>query len=434
MKSHFSVNDKGHLMIGGASAVELAEKFGTPLYVEDEQRIRENYRRFRDAWTKRWDKVKICYAYKANSNSAVIKVLASEGCGAELSSLCELKMAIANGVKGEDMTSNGNFKPDELLELAIETGVLINLDSMQEIEIVNDIAGKVGNKARVGIRINPDVKAPLHPYVSTGLRENKFGLDVASGRAIEGYKLASEKENLNVLGVHYHIGSGILDPEPFVEAAGKIIEVLAKIKDETGVEVKYMDIGGGLGVPYDPNEKELSPDIFAEKITSVAKEGFEKHGLTKPTLIMEPGRFIKADTAVLLGRVGYTKERHGTPDWVSIDAGMNAIIRPALYGAYHHIEVANKMNAKPTHEYNIAGPLCESGDFLGKNRMMPEVERGDLMVVYDVGAYGLAMSNQHTAQHRPAVVMVNNGKAEIVREREKCEDLTRLDRIPTWLK
>ncbi|MCD6248489.1 MAG: diaminopimelate decarboxylase [Hadesarchaea archaeon] len=433
MKSHFSIDEQGHLVIGGVSAVELAERFGTPLYVMDEQRVRENYRRFYRAYADRWKKIIVCYAYKANSNLAVCKVLCSEGCGAEVSSECELRTALRAGVPGEHIIFNGNCKSPQELKLAIENNVLINLDSLQEIEVVDEIASKLGRKARVGIRVNPDVKAPTHPYVATGLRESKFGLDVRSGQALDGYRLAKEKENLEVVAIHSHIGSQILDPRPFEEQIRKVLEVVAKIRDELDMEIELVDLGGGIGIPYKPDEKELPPEEVASKVTAAAREAVESYGIQEPTLVFEPGRYIVADAGVLLARVRYTKERPGIPDWVAIDAGMNALIRPALYDAYHHIEVANKMLDKPTKLFNIAGPLCESGDFLGKNRKLPEVQPGDLLVIYDVGAYGLSLSSQHTAKPRPAMVLVNSGRAAIVRERESCEYLTRLDRIPEWL-
>ncbi len=434
MKPHFDVNERGHLVIGGVSAVELADKFGTPLYVMDEQRVRENYRRFYRAYADRCKNVMVCYAYKANSNIAVCKILESEGCGAEVSSGYELQTALRLGIPGERIIFNGNYKSIPELEPAIKNNVLINLDSVQELEVVDNLAARLNQRARVGFRINPDVATPTHPYIATGLRESKFGLDVASGAALEGYRMASDKRNVEVVAVHSHIGSQILDTKPFEEAVGKVMDVVARIKDELEIELQFVDLGGGLGIPYKPDDKEFPPEELASKVVAAAEEAVKSHGLSKPTLVLEPGRYIVADAGVLLGKVGYTKERPGMPDWVAIDAGMNALVRPALYDAYHHIEAANKMREEPTKTVNIAGPLCESGDFLGKGRRLPEVKRGDILVVYDVGAYGLAMSSQHTAKPRPAMVLVNSGKAEIVRERESYEDLTRLDKIPAWLK
>lgn len=434
MKSHFGINKQGHLMIGGMSAAELAERFGTPLYVVDEQRIRENYRRFHRAWAERWPSVMVCYAYKANSNLAICNILHDEGAGAEVSSACEIQIASRVGVPGQRTVFNGNNKSAAELELAISGDVLINVDSEQELPAVDRIASRLERRARIGFRVNPDVKTPTHPYVATGLRESKFGFDVASGQAIDAYRTASKMKNVKVVGIHCHIGSGILETSPFEEAAERIMGLVAKLKADLDIDIKFIDLGGGLGIPYRPDDRELGPDRLASKIVPIIEKAVKKHRLVQPTLVFEPGRYLLADASVLLARVGYSKERRGMPRWVAVDAGMNALIRPALYGAYHHIEVANRMRAKHTELVNIAGPLCESGDFLGKERRLPAVQQGDLIAVFDVGAYGLAMSSQHTAQPRPAMVLVNSGKAEVVRQRESFDDLTRLDRIPRWLK
>jgi len=433
LKSHFGIDEHGHLTIGGMSAVELAERFGTPLYAVDEQRIRENYQRFYRAFSERWPSVMICYAYKANSNLAICKILHGEGAGAEVSSAFELQIASRIDVPGQQTVFNGNNKSAAELEIAIANDVLINVDNTQELLAVNQIALRLGRRARVGFRVNPDVRTPTHPYIATGLRESKFGLDVASGQALEAYSMASEMGGVEVVGIHCHIGSQILETEPFEEAAEKLMNLVAELKVYSGTDIRFIDLGGGLGIPYKPDERELQPERLASSIVPIIEGAVKKHRLSRPTLIFEPGRYIVADASVLLARVGYSKERQGMPGWVAVDAGMNALIRPALYGAYHHIEVANRMRAEHTELVNVAGPLCESGDFLGKERRLPKVEQGDLIAVFDVGAYGLAMSSQHTAQPRPAMVLVNSGRAEVVRQRESFDDLTRLDRIPGWL-
>lgn len=433
LKRHFSINTQGHLVIGGADAVELAERFGTPLYVVDEQRVRENYQRFYRAFAERWSSVLVCYALKANFNLAICKILQGEGAGADVSSGNELRNALGAGIPKDRIVFNGNYKSLPELELAITNNVLINVDSLQELEAIEGLTSRLGKRARIGLRVNPDVKTPTHPYIATGLRDSKFGFDVASGQALEAYKLASRMRNIEVVGIHSHIGSQILDVGPFEEEAKKLMALVAEVK-KLNINLKFVDLGGGIGIPYKPDDPELKPEEVAEHVVSVVKRVVEEKNLARPTLVFEPGRYIVADSGVLLARVGYTKERPGMPTWVAVDAGMNALIRPALYGAYHHIELANKIREKNEQLVNIAGPLCESGDFLGKERRLPAAEPGDLAVIFDVGAYGLAMSSQHTAQPRPAMVLVNRGKAEIIRKRESYEDLTRLDQIPGWLK
>ncbi len=427
------INDEGELVIGDISTVELADEFGTPLYVTDENRIRKNFRRFYKAFENEWHDVDIWYAYKANSNKAVCKILQDESCGAEVGSLCELKIALDVGTPGKQIIFNGNNKSETELELSIKNDVLLNVDNLQELESINQLSDKLDKEARVGFRVNPDVKAPTHPHISTGLRESKFGLDVPSGKALKAYEKASKMKNIEVESIHSHIGSQILDPNPFMEQAEKTMELREEIYEKTGTKIEIVDLGGGLGIPYEPGEEELPPEKFAEKITKTLEECCNKSELSKPKLVLEPGRFIIADSSILLGQVGFVKERENIPHWVAIDAGMNALIRPAMYGSYHHIEAANKMYREKTEDANIAGPLCESGDYLGKDRKLPQVERGDLLAVYDVGAYGLSMSSNHTGNRRPGMVLVNSGNVEIVRESETCEDLTRLDRIPEWL-
>jgi len=434
LKKHFSVNSLGHMVIGKIDAVELVKRFGTPLYVVDEERIREKYRRFLKAYSSRWPEVRVHYALKANSNSAVVKILQSEGAGADVSSEIELRIALGSGIPGDRIIFNGNHKNQRELELAINNNVLINVDSFQELEAVDQIAAKLGKRARIGFRINPDVRADTHPYIAMGLRESKFGFDVASGQAMEAYKKGSKMANIEITGIHANVGSQILETGPFEEEAEKLMAFVVRVKEELGVEIPLVDFGGGTGIPYKPEDKELQPDEVAEAIVEVVSRVVRDKGFKQPTLVFEPGRYLIADASVLLAKVGYIKDRPGMTTWVALDAGMNALMRPALYGSYHHIELANKISQENDFLANIAGPLCESGDFLGKDRKIQGPEQGDLAVVFDVGAYGLAMSCQHTAQPRPAMVVVSGERAEIVRKRETFDDLTRLDQVPSWLK
>jgi len=433
LKDHFDVNRAGHLVIGGCDAVGLVRRFGSPLYVMDEQRIHENYRRFHRAFAQRWRKVMVCYAYKANSNLAICKILQSEGAGAEVSSGNELQNSICVGVPGERTVFNGNHKSPQELKLAISNGTLINVDSFQELHAIEHIASRLRKTARIGFRVNPNIRTPTHPYIATGLRESKFGLDVASGQTMKAYRMASGMKNVEIVGIHSHIGSQILDSSPFEVEAEKLMALVARIKRELDISLQFVNLGGGLGVSYKPDDRALPPEKLASRVVPIIRRVVEERRLERPTLVFEPGRYIVADAGVLLTTVGYCKSRPGMPDWVAADAGMNALIRPALYGAYHHIEVANKMRAKNTKIFNVAGPLCESGDFIGKKRRLPAVEPGDLLAVFEIGAYGLAMSSQHTAKPRPAMVLVNRSRAEVVRRRETYDDLTRLDKIPRWL-
>jgi diaminopimelate decarboxylase len=434
LKPHFKKNVRGHLVIGDIDSVDLAERFGTPLYVMDEQRIRKNYRRFYRAFASLWPSVLVCYALKANSNLAIVKILQEEGAGADVSSLNELTIALQSGIPESKIVFNGNHKTLRELDLCIQHGVIINVDNFQELELVNRLAPKFMRRAKVSFRVNPDIETPTHPYIATGLKESKFGFDVASGQALEAYRAASRMENVEIVGIHAHIGSQILEAAPFEEEARKLMKLITEVKENLDISISVVNFGGGIGIPYQPEDHELTPEEVARGIVGVVRRVVEEKDLPRPTLVFEPGRYLVGDAGVLLTRVGYTKERPGMPTWISVDAGMNALIRPALYGAYHHIEIANKITEKNDTEYNVAGPLCESGDFLGKNRKLPKVKREDVLAIFDVGAYGMVMSSQHTAKPRPAMVLVNGRRAEIVRKRETFEDLTRLDQIPGWLR
>jgi len=425
LKEHFGVNERGHLTIRGYDAVELAERFGTPLYVVDEVRIRENYRRFREAFAS-WPKLLICYAYKANNNLAVCKILQQEGAGAEVASLTELKIALRVGVTPEKIVFNGPNKSDEELEHAIKTGVLINLDSYDEFERLSTIAKKLRLNARVGFRVNPNIRPPTHPYIMAGARESKFGLDLESGEALEAYRRAAGESHILLEAVHCHIGSQILEPEPFREEARKLVEFFSAARKICNLE--KIDLGGGICIPYKV-ENPAPLDKIAEGILGELRkiEG------EPPTLVLEPGRYLVADAGILLLRVGAFKERAGTPSWVYVDAGMNALIRPALYGSYHHVELANRMREEHDCLVNVGGPLCETSDAIGWERKLPRPKVGDLLAVFDTGAYGLSMSNQHTGHPRPAMVLVSDKGVAVVRERETPEEVIRMDRIPPWL-
>jgi diaminopimelate decarboxylase len=280
------------LVIGGYDSVELVRRFGSPLYVMDEQRIRENYRRFHRAFAERWRKVMVCYAYKANSNLAICKILQDEGAGAEVSSGNELQNSICVGVPGERTVFNGNHKSPQELRLAISNGTLINVDSFQELHAIERFASKSRRRARIGFRVNPNVRTPTHPYIATGLRESKFGLDVASGQALKAYQMASRMKNVEVVGIHSHIGSQILDTSPFEVEAEKLMTLVARIKRELGISLQFVDFGGGLGVPYKPDDRALPPERLASRMVPIIRRAVEERGLERPTLVFEPGRYI----------------------------------------------------------------------------------------------------------------------------------------------
>jgi len=430
-RRHLNVNSDGHLTVGGINTIELAERFATPLYVVDAERIREKYRQFYDALSSAYPKILVCYAYKANSNMAICKILERMGAGAEVVSGGELYISSLVGVKPEKIVFNGVSKSFDELEMAVNLKVgLINIESILELHHLNNVSSEIGEKASVGIRVNLDVSALTHPYVSTGLYVNKFGLDL--DEALKAYKIASQLDSLTVKGVHAHIGSQITSPEPFKEEVTKLFDFVGLLKDRLGLDIECVDLGGGLGIGYDEMSKAMTPLDYASTIMPIIHDKIRQFNLSKPTLIFEPGRCLVADSCLLLSRVNYVKKIREI-SWVLIDAGMNDLIRPALYEAYHRLIVANKVSSKPVEKYSIGGPVCESADVVGKDMVLPEVESGDVIAILDAGAYGLSMSSQYNSRPRAAVVLIDNGIVDVVRRRESYADLVSHDLLPARL-
>jgi diaminopimelate decarboxylase len=333
-----------------------------------------------------------------------------------------LYRALKAGVNPEKVVYSGVGKTAEEMEYALNVGILMfNTESPQEIDNLNEVAGKLGKKARIAIRVNPDVDAQTHPYISTGLKENKFGIDI--NRSFDEYMRASRMANLEVAGVSCHIGSQLTKVSPFVDALKKLKELIGRLSN-SGINIKYLDLGGGLGITYN-DEKPPLPSEYASALK-------ETIGDMKLTLILEPGRVIVGNSGVLVAKVLYTKtnqEKHFTV----VDAAMNDLARPSLYGSYHGIKPVN-MDSDQIISMDIVGPICESGDFLAKNREMQTLKQGDLIAVMSAGAYGFSMSSSYNSRPRVAEVMVKGDKYYTVRERERYEDLIKGETIPDFLK
>ncbi|MFW9847448.1 MAG: diaminopimelate decarboxylase [Candidatus Thorarchaeota archaeon] len=408
---------------GGIDLVGLADRYGTPLYVTHEDRIRENYRRIEGAFKKQYPKTNVNFACKANTNLAILRILEQEGSGIDAVSTGEIHLALNAGFSPERIlyTAN-NFSNDEL-KYAVDKGVMINLDDVSQIEKLV----RIGKPEVVSFRVNPEVGAGHHDHCITAGKNVKFGIierDIAKA-----YELAREK-GFEKFGIHMHIGSGILDPNPFELAVKKMMDVVGKLS-EKGVSFGFIDIGGGFGVPY-KGEKELDVEKTAQIITDVFKEGCSRYGLGEPYLYIEPGRYLVCDSTILLTRVNTVKKAYR--NFVGVDAGFNVLIRPAFYGSYHEVIVANKSDEKPVEKYDIVGPICESGDVLAKDRLLPEVEENDILAVMNAGAYGFSMSSNYNSRPRPAEVLIHDGKSEIIREREGLEDLEAGQQIPERLR
>jgi diaminopimelate decarboxylase len=421
-KEHLCIKDN-HLYIDGADSVELAEKFGTPLYVSSEDRLRENIRAYRRNFPDAW----IYFAVKANGNLAMLRILAQEGAGADIFSGGELLLAILAGMPKEKILFNGNSKRDEELEMAVKSKVTVSADSREEAITLSKIASHHDETADVIFRVNPDISVKTHPKIATGLRTSKFG--IPSEEVVDVCRMAQELDGIRPIGLHCHIGSQILDIDPFEEAAVKMMDLAEQISN-LGVEIEIIDLGGGLGIQYEPGTVPQTPSDLADRILPIFKERSEEIGIA-PRLVLEPGRSIAGDTTILLTKVNMVKRSY--QNFVGVDAGFNLLCRPMVYDAYHHAMVANKADMEPSSKYTIVGPICETGDILARDRKLPEIEKGDLIAILDTGAYGYSMGSQYNGQPRCAEVLVKGKQAELTRRAEDYSALLNGQTLPARL-
>ena len=408
----------GKMIFGGMNVEDIAAEFGTPCYVNDEQRIRENYRNLHKAFNRYMDTT-IHYACKANTSLAVLRILEQEGSGIDAVSIGEVRTCLKAGFTPDRIMYTGVFVSTEELKQVVETGVMINLDSESEMERLAEI--KPG--AKISFRITPGIGSGHGEKVITGNKGAKFG--IPKDKVVETY-LRAQDLGLEPIGIHAHIGSGGQSVEPFVEEA-EVLAGLINQLSEAGIDLEFVDIGGGIGVPYKPNEDEMDLGEFASQVTDV----FQMDTDVKK-LIIEPGRYIVCDACVLLTKCTDVKDT-GVKKYIGVDAGFNTLIRPAMYDSFHYIQNGSKFGKACTGRYDIAGPLCESGDYLGHDRVMPEPDEGDVIVVYNAGAYGFSMSSNYNSRPLCAEVLVNDGKAELIRSKQDIEDLWKYQTVPKRL-
>ena len=423
IKDHLEIKEN-HLLIGGADTTVLAEQFGTPLYVTNESRVISNFSAYRNAFPD----ADIYYAAKANGSFAILRMLAKEGAGADVFSFGELYIALLAGIPHEKILFNGNSKTDFELQKAVEMGIKVSVDSLDELHTLSRTADSLGKIADIAFRVNPDVSPKTHPKISTGLRTSKFG--VPAGEVVDAYKEANRLPGIAPVGIHCHIGSQILDTAPFTEAARKMMDLVEEITG-IGINLKFVDMGSGLGIPYKKDEGQPpAPYDHAKAILPVFEERTRDIGIS-PKLILEPGRFIVADTTILLARVNTVKR--AARNFVGVDAGFNLLVRPAMYDSYHHVVAANKAGSPAEDTYTIVGPICETGDIFAKDRTLPHIKKGDLIALLDAGAYGFSMSSQYNGRPRCAEVLVKDGEADIIRNREDFTDLLAGQKLPARL-
>ncbi|RBQ28179.1 diaminopimelate decarboxylase [Aliarcobacter vitoriensis] len=390
----------------------LAEKYQTPYYVYDFDHITKQYEELKSSFRAR--KSLIAYAVKANSNLSVIKHLADLGAGADCVSIGEVKRALKVGIPSYKIIFSGVGKSDDEITQALELDILmINVESAAELNRVEDIAKNLGKIARISIRVNPNIDPKTHPYISTGLHENKFGVDIDTAKRM--YIQCKNSEFLEPTGIHCHIGSQLTQLQPIKDAV-KIVAELVKNLKAIKIDLSFMDVGGGLGIIYD-NEKLIDTYEYSQSILD-AMFGLDV------TVVCEPGRFIVGNSGVFVTKVLYEKV-NGNKRFVIVDGAMNDLIRPALYNAYHKIEVLN--DNKNLSDCNLVGPVCESGDFFAKNIQLPQTNHNDLVAIYSAGAYGFTMASNYNTRGRVAEIAVLNGQDRLIRRRETFEDLIALE-------
>ena len=417
---HFFEYKDQELYCEDTNISEIAGKVKTPFYLYSHATLERHFRVFDEAF-RGIDHI-TCFSMKSNSNGAILKLFSQAGGGVDIVSGGELYRALKAGMSPDKIVYSGVGKTAEEIEYALEADILMfNAESPQEIIRLNEVAGSIGKKARIAIRVNPDVDPQTHPYISTGLKENKFGIDI--NKSFDEYVKASKMDNIEVTGVSCHIGSQLTRVSPFVDALKKVKELIARL-DDSGIKIKNLDLGGGLGVTYN-DEKPPLPDEYAAAL----RENLGGMGLT---LILEPGRVIMANSGILVAKVLYTKANEDK-NFTVVDAAMNDLARPSLYGSYHSIKPV-KMDSTDVINMDIVGPICESGDFLAKNREMASLKQGDLIAVMSAGAYGFAMSSTYNSRPRVAEVMVKGHKYYTIRERETYEDLVKGEIIPDFIK
>ncbi len=411
----------GELYCEQVPVSRIAKELGTPCYIYSHTTLVRHFHAYDSAF-KHIPHV-IAFAMKANSNLAILRLMAREGSGVDIVSGGELFRALKAGVPASKIVFAGVGKaPDEIRDALKADILMFNVESPAELHAINQVAAEVGRKARIALRINPDIDPKTHPYISTGLKKSKFG--IAAERAVEDFVLAASMSHIEVVGVHAHIGSQLTDVAPFTAALKKVVSLIGTLK-ERGLNIRYLNIGGGLGITYSDEKPPLPQDLSNAVLPLV-------QGLNL-TLVMEPGRVIVGNAGILVTKAMYLKEGE-TKSFVIVDAAMNDLIRPSLYEAYHEVRPVNEeagRRAKLT--VDIVGPVCESGDFLAKDRSLPVVKPGELLAVMSAGAYGFVMASNYNSRPRVPEVLVRDGEFHVIRERERYEDLIKGEQIPPFL-
>lgn len=429
-----SINNKGHLEIGGCDLVDLASEYGTPLYVFDEELVVDKAKQYLRA-LKGLPEYEIVYASKAFISLGMAKLIANLGLGIDVASGGELYIVLKAGFPAERIYFHGNNKSVAELKQALNANVgRIVVDNFYELEQLSKLAGESNRVANILIRLTPGVDAYTHTYIRTGQLDSKFGISLAHDQAFEAVKLAVKLPNINLKGVHCHIGSQIFDVSSYPVSIDIMMQFISMVK-KAGIELRELNIGGGLGIRYIPSDQPVSIGDFGELLTESLMQAAQKYSIKVPRIIVEPGRSLVGEAGTTLYRIGAIKENKGGRTYAAVDGGMTDNIRVALYQARYHGVVANKAASENEKLYTIVGKSCESSDILISDIYLPKLEAGDILAVFVTGAYNYSMANNYNATPRPPVVIVYQGQSELLIERETYQDLTRLHKIPArWCK
>ena len=429
VSDNLDVNENGHLTIGGVDTIELKNKYGTPLYIMDEDMIRSHIREYKNSLEKYYDgNGMVLYASKAFSCKYIYKLANEEGAGVDVVSGGELYTALSAGFPSEKIYFHGNNKTKDELKYAIENNIgRIVVDNVYELSNIDKIAGEMNKIQKVLFRIKPGVDAHTHDFVKTGQIDSKFGFALETGEALQVIKSTTKYKNLEYIGIHCHIGSQIFELAPFSETAEVMMNFVKEIYDKTGFVTEELNLGGGFGIKYTENDDPIKYGSFIERVSKVVKSCAEKHNLKIPKILMEPGRSLVAPAGITVYEVGDVKEIPNIRTYVSVDGGMADNPRYILYGAEYSAVVANKADKPANNEYTVAGKCCESGDILIEKAKLQNVEVGDTLAVLATGAYNYSMASNYNRIPRPPVVMVSGGNDKLIVKRETYEDIIKND-------
>ncbi len=409
---------------------ELAEEYGTPLYIINEQTIRDRYRILKNVIDSEYKKNKIYFSVKANSNLAILKILQSEGAGVDCTSVGEVYTSFKAGYSPEKIIYTGNMFTNDDFKYAVEKGIHVNLDSISQlnrlVKVYDDFKEE---KNCISFRINPEFGAGHHSHTITAGKDIKFG--ILDNQVIEAYTKAKEF-GFKKFGTHIHVGSGVLDPNDYIKPIKRYLDIVKKLAENLNIEFEFIDFGGSLGIPYQPDQDPIDLNVYKENVIEPFIELIEKGKIGNPILKFEPGRFLVGESSIILTQIN-TIKNNGFKRFAGVNAGFNTLIRPAFYNSYHHILLCNKNERKNKLKYDITGPICESGDVLGRDRELLDLKEEDYLAILDTGAYGYTMTSVYNSRPRPAEVLINNKKTFLIRSAETFDDLLEKQIIPEHL-